>query len=199
MKRSLVSAAIVCWAVYIVAGCGLPAQEAGDTAASDVPEGKRTAPGLYVTAKQAYEKWRADPQKVKIVDVRTPEEYLFVGHPDMTWCVPLLLQTHQWDAARKKLRMKSNPDFVAEVKQIVKPDDTLLVICRSGARSTKAVNLLDEAGLKNVYNVIDGVEGDKVKDPQSVFLGKRMVNGWKNSGLPWTYDLDPERMRLPAE
>jgi len=199
MKRSLVIAAIVCWAVYIVSGCGLPAQEAGDTAPADVPESKRTTPGLYVTAKQAYEKWKADPQNVKILDVRTPEEYIFVGHAEMAWSVPLKLQTHQWDADRKKLVMKDNPDFVAKVKEIVKPEDTLLVICRSGGRSAKAVNLLDEAGLKKLYNIIDGTEGDTVKDPQSVFLGKRMVNGWKNSGLPWTYDLDAERMRLPAE
>jgi hypothetical protein len=24
-----------------------------------------------------------------------------------------------------------------------------------------------------------------------------MVNGWKNSGLPWTYELQPERVILP--
>ena len=35
--------------------------------------------GLYVTAKEAYEKWQAAPDKVKIIDVRTPEEYLFVA------------------------------------------------------------------------------------------------------------------------
>jgi hypothetical protein len=27
--------------------------------------------------------------------------------------------------------------------------------------------------------------------------GKRTKNGWKNSGIPWTYDLDPQRMYLP--
>jgi hypothetical protein len=42
------------------------------------------------------------------------------------------------------------------------------------------------------------MEGDLVDDPQSVFHGKRMKNGWKNSGLPWTYDLDPEKMSLPT-
>jgi hypothetical protein len=24
-----------------------------------------------------------------------------------------------------------------------------------------------------------------------------MKNGWKNSGLPWTYEIDPQRMKLP--
>jgi len=37
-----------------------------------------------------------------------------------------------------------------------------------------------------------------VDDPDSVFHGRRMKNGWKNSWRPWTCDLDPERMRLPA-
>jgi hypothetical protein len=45
--------------------------------------------------------------------------------------------------------------------------------------------------------VIDGFEGDLVKDPASVFVGQRLVNGWKNSGCPWTYQLTPDRMRLP--
>ena len=42
------------------------------------------------------------------------------------------------------------------------------------------------------------MEGSQVKDPDSVFDGMRMKNGWKNSGLPWTYDIDPARMLLPA-
>ena len=34
-----------------------------------------------------------------------------------------------------------------------------------------AVNLLAKAGFKNVYNIVDGMEGDAVKDPDSVFHG----------------------------
>ena len=44
---------------------------------ANLPEGKKTALGLYVTAKQAYAKWKAEPDKVETIDVRTPEEYLF--------------------------------------------------------------------------------------------------------------------------
>jgi hypothetical protein len=36
-----------------------------------------------------------------------------------------------------------------------------------------------------------------VNDPENTFHGKQMKNGWKNSGLPWTYDLNLEQMRLP--
>jgi rhodanese-related sulfurtransferase len=161
-----------------------------------VPEAKQTVPGLYMTAKEAYEKWKADPENVKIIDVRTPEEYIFIGHPAMAWNVPLKFIEHRWDEAKSKPVMPLNPEFVARVKEIAKPSDTILVTCRSGNRSTPAVNLLAEAGLKNVFNVIDGVEGDKVKDPDNVFYGQRMKNGWKNSGLPWTYDLDRKLMWL---
>jgi hypothetical protein len=42
------------------------------------------------------------------------------------------------------------------------------------------------------------MEGGQVKDPDSVFHGMRMKNGWKNSGLPWTYEIDRDRMTLPA-
>lgn len=52
---------------------------------TNLPEGKQTALGLYVTAKEAYEKWSADPDNVTVLDVRTPEEMLFVGHPAMAW------------------------------------------------------------------------------------------------------------------
>jgi len=62
-----------------------------------------------------------------------------------------------------------------------------------------AVNALAKAGFKNVYNITDGFEGDAVKNPDSVFDGQRLVNGWKNSGLPWTYHIDPDRMVLTAE
>jgi hypothetical protein len=42
---------------------------------------------------------------------------------------------------------------------------------------------------------IDGVEGDKVEDTESVFYGKRMRHGWKNSA-PWVYSYDPEKIIL---
>ena len=42
------------------------------------------------------------------------------------------------------------------------------------------------------------MEGDEVPEPGSAYLGKRMKNGWKTSGVPRTYSLDPELMRLPG-
>jgi hypothetical protein len=48
-----------------------------------------------------------------------------------------------------------------------------------------------------VYNIIDGMEGDVVDDPESVYYGKRMKNGWKNSGLPWSYAIKPDLIGPP--
>ena len=164
---------------------------------ASLPKGKQTALGLYVTAKEAYEKWQAETEKVKILDVRTPEEYLFVGHPTMAWKIPVAAQTYEWDAAKGQFPMKPLPDFVSRVKEVAKPDDTVMVMCRSGGRSAMAVNLLAQVGFKHVYNIVDGMEGDVVEDPASVFQGQRLKNGWKNSGCPWTYKLTPDRMVLP--
>jgi len=164
-----------------------------------MPKGKETVLGLYVTSKEAYEMWKAAPEKVMILDVRTPAEYLFVGHPTMAWKIPVAAQTYEWDAATGKFPMKLIPDFVARVKEVAQPDDTILVMCRSGGRSAIAANLLAQAGFKHVHNIIDGMEGDKVEDPESTFVGQRMRNGWKNSGCPWTYKLTPERMVLPKD
>ena len=90
------------------------------------------------------------------------------------------------------------PERAEAATEIARLDDTLLVMCRSGGRSAVAVNRLAKAGFENVYNVTDGMVGDVVMSPESVFLGQRLVDGWKNSGLPWTYDVDPGRMLLPA-
>lgn len=165
-------------------------------ASEEVPRSKQTSVGLYVTAADAYDRWKANPAHVKILDVRTVEEYIFVGHAEMAWNIPFASQTYEWDDGGY-FAMTPNPDFVSRVKEWAAPDDTIMVMCRSGGRSARSVNLLGEAGFINVYNIIDGMEGDMVRDPDSADHGKRLKNGWKNSGLPWTYDLDPQRMRLP--
>jgi rhodanese-related sulfurtransferase len=166
------------------------------TESLQLPKEKQTTLGLYLSAREAYERWKAEPDKVKIVDVRTPEEYLFVGHPTMAWKIPVAIQLYEWDAEKKQFPMKPLLDFVSRVSEVAKVDDTLMLMCRSGGRSAIAVNFLVKAGFKDVYNIVDGMEGDSVDDPASVFVGQRLKNGWKNSGCPWTYKLTPERMVL---
>lgn len=112
----------------------------------EVPEKKQTTLGLYVTAQEAYEMWKADPERVNILDVRTPEEYVFVGHAEMARNIPLVFVTHQWDADNNEFVVGPNPDLISHVKGLFAPTDTLLVMCRTGGRSAKAVNALAKAG-----------------------------------------------------
>ncbi len=159
---------------------------------NDVPERKQTVLGLYVTSAEAYEMWKADSDGTRIVDVRTPEEYIFVGHAAMARNIPLLFITYEgWDSAKDEPTIRPNAAFAQAIGKHYAPTDKLLVTCRSGGRSAVAVNALAQAGFTNVYNIIDGFEGDKVDDSTSAYHGQRMKNGWKNSGAPWTYDCDP--------
>jgi rhodanese-related sulfurtransferase len=167
-------------------------------AGANLPEGKKTVLGLYVTARDAYGQYQAAPDRVKIIDVRTPEEFMFSGHAPIAWKIPVVAVTYQWDADKKQFPVRPLPDFVARVQRVATPDDTLMVMCRSGGRGAMAVNLLAQAGFKKVYNIIDGMEGDAIVDADSLFNGRRLKNGWKNSRCPWTYELTGDRLLLPG-
>jgi rhodanese-related sulfurtransferase len=168
-------------------------------AKSTIPQQKQTVLGLYVTAKEAYEMWQADKNKINILDVRTPEEYIFIGHAPMSHNIPFHLFNYKMAVRNKEPLMKINPNFIAEVSRKFKTSDTIVVICRSGNRSAAAVNALASAGFKIAYSVTDGFEGDRVKDPSSSDYGKRFKNGWKNSGIPWTDKLNPELIWIPSD
>ena len=184
--------------LLVVLATSLPLYaQAAPQATPSVPKEAQTSLGLYVTPAEAYAKWKAAPDSIRLIDVRTPEEYVFVGHPPMAWNVPLALQTLQWDPKGKFLLMKPNPEFLARASEVAGKDDTILVICRSGSRSARAANALAAAGYTKVYNGLEGVEGDLVNDPSSPLHGQREKNGWKNAGLPITYELDPAKMKLP--
>ena len=158
----------------------------------NLPKEKQTALGLYVTAQEAHAMWQADPENVMILDVRTPEEFLFVGHPPMAWKIPVAVQSYDWDEEKQGYPIKPLPDFVSRVKEVAQPGDTILVTCRSGGRSAIACNLLAQAGFAKACNIIDGMEGDNNGDSESTPQG-----GWKHSGCPWTKKLTPDRMVLP--
>lgn len=169
---------LICLAVNAMAGPNLDPR-------------KQTNLGLYITAQELYEAWQKDPEGVKIVDVRTVGEYVFVGHAPMAVNIPLLFLDPAKEYYVKKPQLPLNSKFVEEIGKRYQKTDTLMIICRSGGRSAVAANILAKAGYTKVYTVIDGFEGDKLKVEGSYNHGKRVVNGWKNSGAPWTYDLDP--------
>ena len=65
------------------------------------------------------------------------------------------------------------------------------MICRAGERSSRAADLLQSLGYTRVYTVLNGFEGELSAK------GRRSVNGWKNDGLPWSYELDRKKMYFP--
>lgn len=164
-----------------------------------LPEKKKTSLGLYVNSQEAYAMWLANPEKVAIIDTRTPQEYNYVGHATMAYNIPSNFMTMEFNPKSKTYKTEANNGFLAEVQKRFKTDQTLLLMCRSGNRTAKAANLLAEAGYQKVYNIYDGFEGDKVKDEMSYFKGQRMVNGWKNSGNPWSYKGDETLMYFPQQ
>ena len=159
-----------------------------------MPPKKQTKLGLYATAQEAYDRWKSNPDDIKILDVRTPNEYVYVGHAPMAVNVPLLFMDDKFDSTANKFGMVKNDNFFQLVDQKFSKIDTIFLMCRSGGRGAKACNVLSEKGYKNVYNIVDGFEGDVLKDENSYLKGKRVLNGWKNSSAPWTYDLDKDKV-----
>lgn len=125
------------------------------------------------------EAWRqlGDQPSAVLVDVRTAEEWNFVGAPDLsgigkqTVCV-------SWQTLPK---MDLNPAFVEEVRaQASDNNASLLFLCRSGVRSKAAAIAMTAAGYSKCYNVAGGFEGDLDGDRHRGITG-----GWKAAGLPW--------------
>ena len=111
--------------------------------------------------------------------------------------VPIKFYKDAIDLKTMQSVMLLNDNFIGDVKKKFKKTDVIMVMCRSGGRGAVAVNELAKAGFKNVYNITDGLEDDELKVPGSYNDGKRIVNGWKNSGAPWTYKLDPKLVYIP--
>ena len=189
MKRRCLLQMVVALAILALA--------AGALGGVALPEKKKTSLGLYVNSKEAYAMWLANPDKVVIIDTRTPQEYNYVGHATMAYNIPSNFMTMEFNPKSRTYKTETNKAFLAAVEKRFKKDQTLLLMCRSGNRTAKAANLLAEAGYMKVYNIYDGFEGDKVKDDLSYYNGKRMVNGWKNSGNPWSYKGDEALMYFP--
>jgi len=165
---------------------------AGAMADADTPfkKSKQTVLGKYIDAQEAYDRYTQTPDAIKIIDCRTPEEYAYVGHAPMAYNIPC--QMGAWDSKTGDIVLKDNPNFEKTVQGRFNKDDLLMLMCRSGSRSSKSVDRLAAIGYTNVYTIVDGFEGDKVKDKRSAYKGKRMRNGWKNALAPWTYDISPE-------
>ena len=141
--------------------------------------------------------WQADPEDVKILDVRTPEEWVFTAHAPMATNIPFAFLAYAWDDEKKGLPLGAQPRLRRPRQGVVRARRhaaRVLPLRRRGrdGRST----CWRPRDFTNAYNILDGMEGSPVDDPDSVFHGMRLKNGWTASGLPWTYDLNVGRMAL---
>lgn len=169
----------------------LVGNRAGAVDASLVPTKKQTASNLYLTATEAYDFLKNNAKRSLFIDVRDPMEIKLTGRPKMLDAnIPLgFANAVIWNNNSQQKSMIRNPTFLEEVTQKIKEkgltrNDPIIFLCRSGVRSAKAVNSMVSIGYTKVYSIIDGFEGDKaIYGPNT---GKRTVNGWKNSNLPWS-------------
>lgn len=127
----------------------------------------------YAGALLPHEAWalyQANPENIVIVDIRSAAEWQFVGGVPNSVCIEY----------KSFPGMILNPDFLAQLRQQVPQDKTVLFLCRTGARSHDTSILATEAGYSACYNILEGFEGDKDA------AGHRgVVNGWKARQLPW--------------
>ncbi len=175
--------------------------------------GKEAKLAKNITSLQAFDILQNGGGKVYLIDVRTPGEYQQIGHPQMAYNIPFKFLSDKFVEKGKMFRGKKmkktryqyykNSEFSSYMKEHFKTGDTLLIMCRSGNRSVPASDLLVQQGFKNVFNVINGFEGGKLKgsgDKEHALLKKYSNNyarrgfngGWKYYGLPWTYTMNPK-------
>ena len=106
----------------------------------------------------------------RIVDVRTRAELDFVGR------VPGSIEI-EWQSYPGG---QPNPHFLTQLEHQVDKEALVMMLCRSGARSHAAAVAAMGSGYTQVYNVLEGFQGDK--DAQA---HRDTVGGWRAAGLPW--------------
>ena len=131
-----------------------------------------------LTAQQAWQMLQDDPRAL-LVDIRSTMEYLFVGHPTgavhVAW-----IDEPDWVV---------NPHFQTEIRKLLlggalctedAPCAPVILICRSGKRSLEAGKALTQDGVRNVFHIDEGFEGDLDEQHHRGARG-----GWRFRGLPW--------------
>ena len=110
----------------------------------------------------------AEPNSV-LLDVRTQEEWETIGRPDGE---KIGLQTYFLSIQFGEERVL-NENFIQEFNNLaINQDKNILIICRSGARSQFAAELINNNENYTCINISDGFEGNQ----ENV--------GWKRCGLP---------------
>ena len=105
------------------------------------------------------------------IDVRSIPEFE-QNHPDPAVNIPIL------HADLRTGQMIPNPDFLHVVQANYATDVKLVLGCRSGQRSARAVEVLLQNGYETVVNMQCGFEGER--NP----FGQVVNPGWAEMGLP---------------
>ncbi len=129
-----------------------------------------------VTLSEAWDLLTDDENSV-LIDVRTDAEWNYVGVPNLESigkdiiCISWLIFPGNMP----------NDSFMNQVHEAgIKPDQTILLLCRSGQRSVSAAVALTDGGFSKAFNILEGFEGEKDHEERRGQLG-----GWKVSNLPW--------------
>jgi len=160
----------------------------------------RTVFGLYLTPFEAYNMKKKEGNKVLLVDVRARVDLKYIGaSPLIDANIPsrFFRTDFAWSDNSKTYRTSRNEHFTQDFEKLIRKknmnkDTPIILICTSGSRVPRAANALHEAGFSKVYSQYQGFEGVKAKT--GLNKGERMVDGWKNAGLPWSYKLKKEAM-----
>lgn len=169
-----------------------------------LPEIKVTKAALYLTPRQAFDMKKKDAKGVALFDIRTRAEAMYVGMAsEVDALVPFVEHPEimsDWDEKRTMYKLEPNQDFVPEIARRMKElglgkEAPVILLCRSGDRSSKAADRLQADGYTRVYSVAEGFEGDRASEGAK--KGQRVINGWKNSDLPWSYTLEKAKMYFP--
>lgn len=157
---------------------------------------------LIASSAQAYDNITAQEAYVMLasgeaimLDVRTPEEWAWVGHPGKNKSgygseIEKYVINIAWEIEKPGHGYELIPNnlFLGDVKKLRLPSDKpIITICRSGGRSVSAALALEDAGYTNLYNTLKGFEGGTDSDGY-----RTKEEGWKNTGLPYTFGFTGE-------
>ncbi len=131
-----------------------------------LPKEKITKLGLYIEARDVPEFLKKyGKEKVLFLDLRTPEELLFVGMPEgIDGNVPFgIMHYDQWDEKKSTYVRNPNLDFLANFESRAmdkgtEKNDPILLICRSDDRSALGADFLARHGYTNVWSVVEALK-----------------------------------------
>jgi rhodanese-related sulfurtransferase len=174
------------------------ATQAIDT--GEVPQKLHTPFGLYLTPNEAYNMKADEGDQVLLVDIRSRAELKYVGSSNLVDAnIPyrFIHEDLAWSDKSQTFRTQPNGHLIEDFEKLlhIKNKDkttAIILMCQSGHRAVKVAKRLHKAGFKQIYTQYQGFEGIKAR--QGIFKGQRVINGWKNAGLPWSYKLNKHAM-----